>query len=259
MRVLQLGKFYDPFVGGMETVLKEICESLADQVQFQVLVANTRFRTEHESRKVPVTRVASMGRLFSCSLAPSFPLWARKFDPELIHVHLPNPLAELSALMADRDIPMVAHFHSDVVRQRNLLRLYGPFLDAFYRRASCIVVPTPRHIEISRFVSKYREKCRVIPYGIQASRFELDETGHKKVNELRDGLPSVLCVGRLVSYKGVEVLIRALEGIKARLWIIGTGALDGSLRTLTQEKKLADRVEFLGRVSEQDLVAYYRA
>ena len=259
MRVLQLGKFYDPFVGGMETVLKEICESLADQVQFQVLVANTRFRTEHESRKVPVTRVASMGRLFSCSLAPSFPLWARKFDPELIHVHLPNPLAELSALMADRDIPMVAHFHSDVVRQRNLLRLYGPFLDAFYRRASCIVVPTPRHIEISRFVSKYREKCRVVPYGIQASRFELDETGHKKVNELRDGLPSVLCVGRLVSYKGVEVLIRALEGIKARLWIIGTGALDGSLRTLTQEKKLADRVEFLGRVSEQDLVAYYRA
>jgi rhamnosyl/mannosyltransferase len=120
-------------------------------------------------------------------------------------------------------------------------------------------VPTPRHIEISRFVSKYREKCRVVPYGIQASRFELDETGHKKVNELRDGLPSVLCVGRLVSYKGVEFLIRALEGIKARLWIIGTGPLDGSLRTLTQEKKLADRVEFLGRVSEQDLVAYYHA
>ena len=259
MRVLQIGKFYDPFVGGMETVLKEICESLADQVQFQVLVANTRFRTEHENRKVPVTRVASMGRLFSCSLAPSFPLWARRFDPELIHVHLPNPLAELSALMADRDIPMVAHFHSDVVRQRNLLRLYGPFLDAFYRRANCIVVPTPRHIEISRFVSKYREKCRVVPYGIQASRFELDESGHKKVNELRDGLPSVLCVGRLVSYKGVEFLIRALEGIRARLWIIGTGPLDGSLRTLAQEKKLTDRVEFLGRVSEQDLVAYYHA
>ncbi|MGO9649051.1 MAG: glycosyltransferase, partial [Terriglobales bacterium] len=147
----------------------------------------------------------------------------------------------------------------DVVRQRNLLRLYGPFLDAFYRRASCIVVPTPRHIEISRFVSKYREKCRVVPYGIQTSRFELDETGHKKVNELRDALPSVLCVGRLVSYKGVEFLIRALEGIRARLWIIGTGPLDGSLRTLAQEKKLTDRVEFLGRVSEQDLVAYYHA
>ncbi len=259
MRVLQLGKFYDPFVGGMETVLKEICESLVDQVEFQVIVANTRCRTEHENRKVPVTRVASLGKLFSCSMAPSYPLWARRFDPDLIHVHLPNPLAELSALMADRDIPVVAQFHSDVVRQRNLLRLYGPFLEAFYRRASCIVVPTPRHIEISRFISKYREKCRVVPFGVPLSRFELDEAGRKKVDELRDALPFVLCVGRLVSYKGVEFLIRALEGIKARLRIIGTGPLDGSLRNLAQEKGLADRVEFLGHVSDQDLVAYYHA
>ncbi|HXZ32209.1 MAG TPA: glycosyltransferase [Terriglobales bacterium] len=259
MRVLQLGKFYDPFVGGMETVLKEICESLVDQVEFQVIVANTRCRTEHENRKVPVTRVASLGKLFSCSMAPSYPLWARRFDPDLIHVHLPNPLAELFALMADRDIPVVAQFHSDVVRQRNLLKLYGPFLEAFYRRANCIVVPTPRHIEISRFVSKYREKCRVVPFGIPVSRFELDESGRRKADELRDGLPSVLCVGRLVTYKGVEFLIRALEGIKARLRIIGTGPLDGSLRNLAQEKGLADRVEFLGHVSHQDLVAYYHA
>jgi len=259
MRVLQLGKFYDPFVGGMETVLKEICESLAEQVQFQVIVANTRCRTVHENRKVPVTRVASLGRLFSCSMAPSFPLWARRFDADLIHVHLPNPLAELSALIADRNIPVVAHFHSDIVRQRNLLRLYGPFLDAFYRRANCIIVPTPRHIEISRFVSKYREKCRIVPYGIPVSRFELDETGCKKVDELRDGLPSVLCVGRLVTYKGVEFLVRALEDIKARLWIIGTGPLEGALRNLAQEKGLANRIEFLGRVSAQDLVAYYHA
>jgi len=259
MRVLQLGKFYDPFVGGMETVLKEICESLVDQVEFQVIVANTRCRTEHENRKVPVTRVASLGKLFSCSLAPSFPFWARRFDPDLIHVHLPNPLAELSALMADRNIPVVAQFHSDVVRQRNLLKLYGPFLDAFYRRANCIVVPTPRHIEISRFVSKYREKCRVVPFGVPVSRFELDETGRKKADELRDGSPSVLCVGRLVTYKGVEFLIRALENIKARLRIIGTGPLEDSLKNLAREKGIADRVEFLGHVSDQDLVAYYHA
>lgn len=259
MRVLQLGKFYDPFVGGMETVLKEICESLAEQVEFQVVVANTRYRTEHENKKIPVTRVASMGRLFSCSVAPSFPLWARKFNPDLIHVHLPNPLAELTALMANRDIPVVAQFHSDVVRQRNLLRLYEPFLEAFYQRANCIIVPTPRHIEISRFVSKYREKCRVVPFGVPVSRFELDDAGRKKVDELRSDLPSVLCVGRLVSYKGVEFLIRALENIRARLWIIGTGPLEASLRNLVQEKGLGDRVEFLGQVSAEDLVAYYHA
>ncbi len=259
MRVLQLGKFYDPFVGGMETVLKEICESLADDIQFQVVVANTSFRTTHEKRKISVTRVASMGKLFSCSLAPSYPYWARKFNPDLIHVHLPNPLAELSALLADRDVPVVAQFHSDVVRQRHLLKVYEPFLEAFYRRASCIVVPTPRHIEISRFVSKYRNKCRVVPFGVPVSRFELDEAAQRKVDSLRDGLPTVLCVGRLVSYKGVEFLVRALENIKARLWIVGVGPLEDSLKSLVEQKGLADRVIFLGQVSEADLVAYYHA
>jgi glycosyltransferase involved in cell wall biosynthesis len=259
VRVLQLGKFYDPFVGGMETVLKEMCESLADQVEFQVVVANTHWSTEHENRKIPVTRVASAGKLFSCSLAPSYPLWARRFNPDLIHVHLPNPLAELSGLLADRDIPVVAQFHSDVVRQRNLLKVYGPFLDAFYRRANCIIVPTPRHIEISRFVSKYREKCRVVPFGVPLSRFELDGAGSQKAEALRDGMPSVLCVGRLVSYKGVEFLIRALENIEARLWIIGVGPLEDSLKALVAERGLADRIEFLGQVSEQDLIAYYHA
>jgi glycosyltransferase involved in cell wall biosynthesis len=259
MRVLQLGKFYNPFLGGMETVLKEICESLAEQVHFEVVVANTRFRTEHEGGKVPVTRVASMGKLFSCSMAPSFPLWARRSDPDLIHVHLPNPLAEVAALLADRDIPVVAQFHSDVVRQRNLLRLYGPMLEAFYRRASCIVVPTSRHIEISRFVSKYREKCRVVPFGIRISRFELPETSQKKVDELRDGLPSVLYVGRLVPYKGLEYLIRAMENIEARLRIIGTGPLERSLKNLAQARGVADRVQFLGEASAEDLVTHYHA
>jgi len=259
MRVLQLGKFYDPFVGGMETVLKEVCESLAEQVHFEVVVANTRFRTEREDGKVPVTRVASMGKLFSCSIAPSFPLWARRFDPDLIHVHLPNPLAEVSALLADRDIPVVAQFHSDVVRQRKLLRVYGPLLEAFYRRASCIVVPTARHIEISPFVSKYRDKCRVVPFGIRISSFELPETTQKKVDELRDGLPSVLCVGRLVPYKGLEYVIRAMEDINARLRIIGTGPLEYSLKSLAHERGVADRVEFLGEASAEDLVAHYHA
>jgi glycosyltransferase involved in cell wall biosynthesis len=259
MRVLQLGKFYEPFVGGMETVLKENCESLADKVDFHVVVANTCFRTTNENRRVPVTRVASLGKLFSCSIAPSYLWWARKFNPDLIHVHLPNPLAELSALIAHRHTPVVAQFHSDVVRQRNLLKLYAPFLDAFYRRANCIVVPTPRHIDISKFISKYRDKCRIVPFGIPVARFDLDKAGRKKVDNLRDEFPTVLCVGRLVSYKGLEFLIRSMQNIQARLRIIGVGPLEASLKELVHKLGIAERVEFLGEVSNQDLVVHYHA
>jgi rhamnosyl/mannosyltransferase len=194
-------------------------------------------------------------------MAPSYPLWARKFHADLIHVHLANPLAELSALMANRDVPVVAHFHSDVVRPvpGPLRAVYNRFLHAFYRRADCIVVPTPRHIDISDFVPYYRDKCRVVPFGIPLSRFELDDSGRQRVAELKDGLPTVLFVGRLVPYKGVEILIRALENVKARLWIVGTGPLEASLKNLVREKGIADRVLFLGHVPDEDLVTYYHA
>lgn len=261
MKVLQLGKFYHPFVGGIETALKDICESLADQVQFQVLVANTRRRTRHEDGRVAVTRAASFGKLLSCSMAPSYLYWANRFDADLIHVHLANPLAELSALMLRRDLPLVAHFHSDVVRPiPGPIRVpYNRFLHAFYRRADCIVVPTPRHIEISRFVPYYREKCRVVPYGIPLSRFELSDSGRKKAAELKDGVSTVLFVGRLVHYKGVEVLIRAMENLRARLWIVGTGPLEASLKGLARQCGVADRVQFLGSIPDDELIAYYHA
>jgi glycosyltransferase involved in cell wall biosynthesis len=261
MKVLQLGKFYHPVVGGIETALKEICEGLSDQVDFQILVANTRWSTEHENGKLRVTRAASLGKCLSCPIAPSFPVWAKKFDADLIHVHLANPLAELSALLADRDVPIVAHFHSDVVRPLPPVfrTLYNQFLHAFYRRVNCIVVPTPQHIEVSKFVPRYREKCRVVPFGIPVARFNLDEAGRKRVDELRDGPPTVLFVGRLVYYKGVEFLIRAMADTKARLRIVGTGPLEDSLRALARQKGIADRVEFLGQVSERDLIAHYHA
>jgi len=261
MKVLQLGKFYFPEVGGIETALKDICESLADQVDFRVLVANTRWQTEHEPGRIAVTRAASAGKMFSCSMAPTYPFWARRFEADLIHVHLANPLAEISALLANRDVPVVAHFHSDVVRPvpGPLRAVYNRFLHAFYRRVNCIVVPTPRHIEVSNFVPHYREKCRVVPFGIPVSRFDLDEAGERRVDGLKDERPTVLFVGRLVHYKGVEFLIRAMENVNARLWIVGTGPLEASLKQLAVNLGVADRVVFLGHLSDADLVAYYHA
>jgi glycosyltransferase involved in cell wall biosynthesis len=259
MNVLQLGKFYAPVVGGMETALRDICEQLSREVNLHVLVANTAFRTTLDIGRVPVTRVASLGKLFSCSMAPTFPLWARRFGMDLLHVHLPNPLAELSAFLVSQQVPIVAHFHSDIVRQQRLLKLYRPFLKRFYEKASHIIVPTPKHIEISDFVRPHHNKCRIVPYGIALERFDLDGRSRKRVSELSDGLPAILFVGRLVSYKGVEVLIRAMRGIRARLWIVGSGPLEHPLRQLAITEGVADKIRFLGEVAPGEMVAYYHA
>lgn len=259
MNVLQLGKFYSPVVGGMETALKELCEHISREVNLHVLVANTTYRTKHEIGRVPVTRVASLGKLFSCSMAPTFPLLSRKFATDLIHVHLPNPLAELSALLAPPGPAIVAHFHSDIVRQQNLLKFYRPFLRAFYRKTSRIIVPTPKHIDISDFVRSHRDKCRIVPYGIPVERFDLDASSEKKVSQLRDGLPAILFVGRLVSYKGLDILMRAMRNVNARLWIVGSGPLGQPLKDLAAKGSVAGKITFLGELGPAEIVAYYHA
>ncbi len=259
LKVLQVGKFYDPYRGGMETVLKNLCEGIHSYVDLHLLVANTSFRTVHEQQAFPITRVASWGKLFSSSLTPSFATWLRKLPGDIIHVHMPNPVAEVSYLMAGGRRPLVAHFHSDIVRQKSLLRAYAPLLESFYRRASRIIVPTPNHISVSPFVSGFRDKCRVVPFGISVEKFDYTETIARRVAQLRDGRTAILFIGRLVYYKGIEYLLQAMRDLPARLWIIGTGPLEAGLKQLSTRLGLQDKVEFLGDVPEDDLPAYYHS
>jgi len=62
LEVLQLGKFYHPHRGGMETYLKSLCDDLRGRVSLEVLVAGDGPRTLHDVVDgVAVTRTASIG------------------------------------------------------------------------------------------------------------------------------------------------------------------------------------------------------
>ena len=254
-----MGKFFDPYRGGIETVLRDLCQELESQVELHVLVANTRARTVHEQRGFRITRAANWGTLFSSPITPGFPGWVRKLPGDIVHVHLPNPVGEMSYLLTARDRPLVAHFHSDIVRQKSLLRIYAPLLRSFYDRVSCIVVPTPNHIDVSPFVSQFRNKCRIVPFGIPLEKFNLTSSGQSKVQQLCGDKPVILFIGRLVYYKGVEYLIQAMSKLDARLWIIGTGPLETSLRQMASSMNLQNKVSFLGNIADDQLLTYYHA
>jgi glycosyltransferase involved in cell wall biosynthesis len=259
LKVLHVGKFFDPYRGGIETVLKDLCTELQSRVELHVLVANTGPRTVHEQRGYKITRAANWGTVLSSPMTPGFPGWVRKLPGDIVHVHLPNPVGEMSYMMSARGRSLVAHFHSDIVRQKSALRIYGPLLRAFYARASRIVVPTPNHIAVSPFVSQFGKKCRVVPYGISLQKFDLTESVQHRIQQLRLDGPTLLFVGRLVYYKGVEYLIQAMSQIDAQLWIIGVGPLEAKLKQMTVQLNLQEKVHFLGDVADEDMPAYYHA
>src|SRR5688572_8609144 len=102
MKILELGKFYPPVRGGIETLLKSMCEGFVRKgAEVQCVVANNRARTvEERINGVEVRRVGSFGTLFSTSICPGYVRAALRTDAKIWHAHFPNPLADFAVLCA---------------------------------------------------------------------------------------------------------------------------------------------------------------
>jgi rhamnosyl/mannosyltransferase len=174
---------------------------------------------------------------------------------------MPFPLADLSYLWARPPGKVVVSWHSDIVKQRDLLRIYQPFMMRFLNKAHKIIVATPRHIESSPFLKHFRDKCVVFPYGIDSTRFRLTDKSREKIRSIRDmyGTKIVLFVGRLIYYKGVEYLVEAMKKVDAKLLLIGEGHLKKSLISLADKTGIRDKIVFMGRIDDEDLIHYYHA
>ena len=260
LRVLQLGKFYAPVHGGMESHLQTLCEGLRQNVEVEALVSNTGSRTVRETcNGVPVVRLARLFRVRSASINPSMLFEIRRHPAEIVHLHWPNPMAAAAYLASGHRGRLVVTYHCDVVRQRVLRWLFNPLLTAVLRRACSIIVSSQELLESSPTLQPYRDRCRVIPLGV-AKRYFLDpDPAEVQQARLRFGEELVLGVGRMVEYKGFEYLIRAIHGTSARLLLIGRGPARRRLQRLVAQLKLQDRVCFLGELPEQQLRVLYHA
>lgn len=259
MRIVGIGKFYPPeYHGGLESAVAALNAELVRRgCVVTCVVAAARGRGGvAEQDGVRVVRAGSLGTLLSQPLAPGLVPAVRREDADVVHLHHPNPLGDVAAL-ADRRRPLVVTQHSDVVRQRPLWPIYGPVVRAVFRRARFVVVASENYRRTSRELAGFDAKVRVIPYGIVVERFAAGPAVVERARALRaawGARPVVLAVGRLVGYKGFDVLLEAAAGLEATTVVVGTGPEEARLRTLAPPGTV-----FAGRVSDADLPAYYHA
>ena len=261
--VLHVGKFYPPARGGMEKVLQVLCEAERADVNSRVLVANDRRATVHETLNgVPVTRVAAWKKVGAVALCPTFPYWLRKLEGDVMVVHEPNPVAIVAHALARPASPLVFWVHAEVVRPAWRYRtFYRPFLLRMLQRASRIVVASPQVAALAEELQPYRDKCTVIPYALDPDQHAASPSVMHRAHEIRSESadPLVLFVGRLVGYKGVDVLLRSLTQARARAVIVGDGPLRPQLEQLTRDLGIASRVQFAGNAAPEELSALYNA
>jgi glycosyltransferase involved in cell wall biosynthesis len=258
LRVLHLGKYYTPHKGGIETCVRTLCAELRKAVDARVVVANdARTSSEAVIDGVPISRAGTLFHIGSAPVCAGLVRRIRESDPDLVHIHLPNPGAVLAYLASRNKAPLIVTYHCDVVRQRVASRAFAPFLGRLLRRASAIIASSQNYLDTSRTLAAHLERCRVIPHGISVAALESVNPGAVERLRERYGPRIVLSVGRLVYYKGFEHLIRAMQSVDARLILIGEGPLRARLQRMARHLGLADRVILAGEVD--DLVPYYHA
>ncbi|HEX4595938.1 MAG TPA: glycosyltransferase [Bryobacteraceae bacterium] len=259
-RVLQVGKFYPPHMGGIETHLQALCGSVKEEVDLRVIVSNDDRRTvEGVLDDVRVLRVGTLGMAFSTPVCPALVSRIRACPADIVHLHLPNPTAVLAYLASGHRGRLVITYHSDTVKQKVLGRLFEPFLHAALRRSSAIVATSPNYLRSSAVLEAYRDRCHIIPYGIDSSQFETCDPQAVERIRREYGERLVISVGRLVYYKGFEYIIRAMASIHAKLLIVGNGPLRGKLQNLATELGVANKVIFAGEIQNTEIAPYYHA
>jgi glycosyltransferase involved in cell wall biosynthesis len=257
-RVLHIGKFYPPHKGGMEVHLKNLCERLQHAVDAEVLVAGESGQNTTETiNGVRVTRAPMLFEFNAAPICPSMVRLIRQSCADMVHLHFPNPAGILAYLASGRNGGLVVTYHSDIIRQKIMGRGFQPILERFLDRAAAIIVTSNQYIESSSVLRRFRDRCRVIPLGIEPDKFDLVDEGAVGNIRAQFGDRIVLSVGRLIYYKGFAHLIRAMKNVEGHLLIIGDGPLRASLRETARASGVSERITFLGEVD--NVVPYLQA
>lgn len=257
-KVLQFGKLYPPDIGGIEVVMEDICDGInAKHIQCDVLCSNSKnyYQEDITALNAKIFRTASFGKIASTSISPQMIFKLREIisQYDIIHVHLPDPMATLALFLSPHKTKkIILHWHSDIINQKFLLNFFLPLQKWILNRADKIIATSEKYILESPYLSKYKEKCICIPIGINMP------TPSKKPSKQSN---IILSVGRLVPWKGFEYLIESLKFLPQnfQVQIIGEGNQDYKKRLLDliYTQKLEDRVFLLGKKNKEELAKLY--
>lgn len=266
MKVLQVGKFYPPQKGGMETVLYDLTEDLnKNGVKTDVLCSNVTPHTSIEKiHNYKVVRAANLGMFASTPLSPLMIKYLRELsnDYEIAHIHHPNPTANMALLLSGFKGKVLLHWHSDIIRQKILLKLYKPFLLGMLNRADMIIATSPPYAEHSDMLKEFKHKVRIIPFGLDTEKMNnVDMDLVRRIRDRYQNRKIIFSLGRLAYYKGFEYLIESAKYIPDDHVILigGTGGLKKKLESMIRKNGLVEKVFLIGSIPSDIISSYFDA
>ena len=263
--ILHVSKYYYPYLGGIETLVKSIAEGMTEYRHVVVCFASNGENSNDIVNGITVHRVKVNFSIKSQDIAFGYHRVLKKliaeYKPQYVHVHCPNPYVYPIVLNAiNPDTKLILHWHSDILSKGIIYKLIKPFEKAILNRADRIIATSQNYIHPSSPIYPHREKTCVVPNGMITADFDLkvgDEErieaikaqyGHKKL---------ILFIGRHIPYKGIDWLIDIEKKVKSDCHFIIAG--QGPLTQQLKEQTTSKRITFTGRLSTDELRCYAHA
>ena len=195
-------------------------------------------------------QLASTG--FSLSVIRQFSRLAKKAD--VIHYHFPWPFMDVVHFVTGVKKPTIVTYHSDIIRQKELLFIYRPLMNRFLGSVDRIVATSPNYRATSQVMVRYSDKTSVIPIGLDKATYPKPSQDRMKYWSERLGGKFFLFIGVIRYYKGLHILLSASKGTDYPIVIVGAGPIEQQLKIEVTRLGL-ERVHFLGFLPDEDKVA----
>lgn len=265
-KILHIPNYYLPHIGGIEDVCHSIVVATASCHRHYVLCFNDGRQTQRDTVEgVEVVRSGVWKKLFSQSVSFSLLLEMkrafREINPDIVHFHVPNPLATCFLIHAlPARTQLVVHWHSDIIEQKSLYPFFRLFETKLLSRAGRVLATSPAYLRGSVPLRSVADKVRVIPNTVNTSKLEKREYDEEAIAGIRKrykGNRIVFTFGRHVPYKGLHHLVDAARYLErdAVVVIAGQGPLTAELRSRSNDP----RIHFPGRLTDDELRHYLYA
>lgn len=205
----------------------------------------------------------------------------KEFDPHIVHLYTPLTIDYLIARNTKKAGKKVVITYAMDPIIDGAETFFKNFVQTIYHKfsiipclqsADLIISTTDHYIRLSPLLSKFSHKCVTIPQGVDLDKFRPPVKSEefeaieifKRKYDLLNGENVVLFVGRLVPYKGVQVLIKSYGNDsrlrrQTKLLFVGDGPEKATLQKLVVSYGLEDCIRFLGKLPEDELVLSYWA
>lgn len=272
MKVLQITVHLFPNVGGVETHLDDLFNSLVKRgwevfaLAYQPLSTETNWKILEQKKSLTILRIPWLKGFFEklvhypviefIYLVPGLffitPFIIIFYKPQVLHAH--GLSAAVAAVFWGKifKIRIIVSLHSIYSFPKD--GLYHSFVKLIFENCDTILSLSKKSNEEIRTLGINKEKLAVFTYWIDLQRFRKVSSA-KKILGL-EGKFVVLFVGRLIAEKGIKPLLEAAEvwNKKITLVIAGSGLLEGYI--LKQIKRMKN-VSFVGKINQADLPVYY--